>query len=146
MRPTKGIGFEIKVLSHLIKRCINDHVIKTRVKGLTGLQGIIIRYIFVHSQTRDVYQRDLENEFNIRRSSVTGVLQLMERNGLITREHAEHDARLKKLKLTPKAIKIHKIITQAIIEVEKKLRKDLSEDEINSFYTTLNKIKKNLEK
>ncbi len=144
MHPAKKIGFEIKILSNLIKRSINDHMIKTGVEGLTGLQAMIIRYIFKHSQTGNVYQRDLENEFNIRRSSVTGVLQLMERNGLITREHVEHDARLKKLVLTPKAIKIHNTIKQAIIEVEKKLRKGLSDEELNSFLATLDKIKKNV--
>lgn len=145
MHAAKKIGFEVKILSNLIKRSINDHMIRTGVEGLTGLQAMIIGYIFHHSQTRNVYQRDLENEFNIRRSSVTGVLQLMERNGLITREHVEHDARLKKLELTPEAIKIHNSIKQAIIEVEKKLRKGLSEEELNSFLATLDKIKKNVE-
>lgn len=144
MHAAKKIGFEVKILSNLIKRSINDHMIKTGVEGLTGLQAMIIGYIFKHSQTGNVYQRDLENEFNIRRSSVTGVLQLMERNGLITRKHVEHDARLKKLELTPEAIKVHNSIKQAIIEVEKNLRKGLSEEELNFFLATLDKIKKNI--
>ena len=33
-----------------------------------------------------MFQRDVEAEFNIRRSTATGILQLMEKNGFLLRE------------------------------------------------------------
>ena len=51
---------------------------------------------------RDVYQRDIEQWFNIRRSSVTALLQGMAQDGFITRCAVEKDARLKRLVATDK--------------------------------------------
>ena len=71
------------------------------------MQRWVIGYLSEH-EGKDVFQRDLEEEFSVRRSTATGILQLMEKNELITREPVSHDARLKKLVLTPKAIEIQK--------------------------------------
>ena len=43
----------------------------------------------------------------------------MEKKGLVTREPVAHDARLKRLQLTPKAIAHHELIMEKIQEVEK---------------------------
>jgi len=146
MQPKeKEIGFEIKVLSNLIKRAIGESIVDSGVEDMTGLHGMVIGFIYHRSKLADVYQRDIEVEFNIRRSTVTGILQLMEKNGLITREHVKHDARLKKLKLTPKAIKMHEMVSQKIAEIENQLRSGLTQEEIHSFFTIIDKIKKNIE-
>lgn len=144
MSPPKTIGFEIKSLSNLIKRCIDESATNSGLNGLTGMQVWIIGYLYDHADAQETFQRDLEKEFNIRRSTVTGILQLMERNGLITREPVENDARLKKLKLTPKAIKIHEQVTQKIMDVENRLRRGLSEEEVATFFSIIDKIKHNV--
>ena len=64
------------------------------------MQGWIIGYLY-QNRDKEVFQRDIQEQFSIRRSTVTGILQLMEKNGLITRSSVERDARLKKLELTP---------------------------------------------
>ena len=51
----------------------------------------------------DIYQKDVEKEFQIRRSTATGTLQILEKNGFIRREPVKQDARLKKLVPTDKA-------------------------------------------
>ncbi len=86
MDHPKTIGYEIKNLSNLVKRRIIEETSKSNLDGLTGMQGWIIGYVYRHSDHNDVFQRDLEKEFNIRRSTATGILQLMEKNGLINRE------------------------------------------------------------
>src|SRR5690606_41099126 len=53
--------------------------------GLTSMQGWIIGYLSKHKE-QPVFQRDLEKQFNIRRATASGLLQLMERNGLLRRE------------------------------------------------------------
>lgn len=145
MQREKHIGFEIKVLSNLIKRYINDHVSKAGIEGLSGIQVMIIQYLANETQNRDIYQRDIETKFNIRRSTVTGILQTMERNTLIIRESVAHDARLKRIRLTPLALHVDKIFKQTIINVEEQLRSGLSEEELHNFFATLKKIKKNIE-
>src|SRR5690606_32706222 len=102
----KSIAFEIKVLATLLKRNLDAGRDDTGKESLTGMQGWVLGYLKGNTE-RDIFQRDLEKEFNIRRATVSGVLQLMERNGLIVREPVEHDARLKKISLTEKGILLH---------------------------------------
>lgn len=145
MDPKDTIGFEVKALANLIKRRVeNSNSLKDADK-LTGMHGWVIRYLYENSKKRDIFQRDLETEFTIRRSTATEILQLMEKNGLIVREPVDYDARLKKLVLTPRAIAIHKNISKEIMGIEEQLSKGLTEEERSSFLSTLKKIKKNIE-
>ncbi|PZD95033.1 MarR family transcriptional regulator [Paenibacillus sambharensis] len=143
-QPPKTIGFEVKVLATLMKRSFEHDTANTEVDGLTGMQGWIIGYLHMN-EGRPVFQRDLEREFNIRRATVTGVLKLMERDGLITREPVDYDARLKKLTLTPKAVELHKRIVERYTAFEKRLRSGLTAEEVETFFTIVDKIKQNIE-
>lgn len=86
--------------------------------GLTSVQISIIDYI-AHNEEKDVFQRDIEKEFNIRRATATSSLKLMEDRNLITRTPVKKDARLKQLKLTPKANNLSKQIDDYFNETEK---------------------------
>lgn len=138
------IGYEIKTLSNLIKRRFDHSKVISDVDRLTGMHGWIIGYL-CRNRDRDIYQRDLEEQFSIRRSTVTGILQLMEKNGLIVREPVDYDARLKKLVLTSKAIAKNEEITREIEKIEADLAYGLTEKEIDTFLILINKMKKNME-
>ena len=53
----------------------------------------------------DVYQKDVEQEFRIRRSTATVMLQSLEQKGYLVRVASTEDARLKRILLTEKAIR-----------------------------------------
>lgn len=137
------IGLEIKTLSNLIRRYVENSDTKKYVDKLTGTHSWIIGYLY-DNREKDIFQRDLENEFSIRRSTATGILQLMEKNELIIRSPVDYDARLKKLTLTPRAIEIHKIVAEDIKRIEAQLSKGLTEEEITAFLTVVSKIKDNI--
>lgn len=140
----KHVGGEIKTLSNLIKRRFDNSKVISEIDKLTGMHGWFIGYIY-HNRDKDIFQRDLEEEFSIRRSTATGILQLMEKNELIIREPVDYDARLKKLVLTAKAIAVHEAITREIDRIEADITKGLTKEEIDTFLLILNKMKKNLE-
>lgn len=144
MNQHKHIGFEIKTLSNLIKRQFDQSSNKKEIDNLTGTNGWVIGYL-ANNQHRDVFQRDLELEFSIRRSTASKILQLMEKKGFIKRESVEYDARLKKLVLTEKALEVHAIAQQGINQLEEKISKGLTNEEIETFFKIAEKIKKNLE-
>lgn len=144
MRPPKTIGFEVKFLSNQIKRCLDESLMNSGLDGPTGMQGWIMGYLFDHAEAGPVFQRDLEKEFNIRRSTVTGILQIMERDGLITREPVKYDARLKEIKLTPQAMAINEKVLRKISEVEDRVRSGLTDEEVAAFFSIAEKIKRNL--
>ncbi len=143
MKENRHLGFEFRTLNNLIKRYFEQHK-PEEFKNSTGVHGWAIRY-FYENRDKDIFQRDFEARFSIRRSTATNILKLMEKNGLINRVAVSYDARLKKIVLTDKAIAIHKKATQNIEIFENILKSGLTQEEIDSFYKILDKIKANLE-
>ena len=93
--------FKIKELDKKIVRTILKENSDINIPPLTSTQIQILKYMIEH-QNEDVYQKDLENVLNLRRATVSGVLQTMEKNNLIKREIYENDVRVKKIILNEK--------------------------------------------
>ena len=135
------VGRYLQMLSRQIKRRMDKSVSDYEI---TGKQGAIILYVHEESQKRDVYAKDIEVEFDMRRASVTGIIKLMEKNGLIEREENIKDARLKKLKLTERAIEAREKLKKEIVKVENKLTEGISKEEIKTFFEIMKKMSFNL--
>ena len=93
----------------------------------------------------EVYQRDLENVFSLKRATISGVLQTMEKNGLISRVVDDTDTRKKKILLQEKTKEIFLQGKAKIEEIEQILLQNISEKELENFWKTLNQMKKNME-
>ncbi len=143
MQRERHLGFEIRTLNNYVKRLVQSTKPKEFAES-TGVHGWAMRY-FYENRDKDIFQRDFEARFSIRRSTATNMLKLMEKNGLITREGVPYDARLKKIVLTEKAIEIHKKATKNIEMIENTLKKGITEEELEAFYGVIDKIKANLE-
>lgn len=138
------VGHEIKKISNLIKRYVYNSLGKDHCEQFSEIQGLLIGYLNENIH-KDIFQKDIEEKFTIRRSTVTGVLQSMEKNEYITRESVSYDARLKKIVLTQKGKDVYNHIMSEIEKFEKQITKDVSEEELEMFANILNKFKKNLE-
>lgn len=138
------ISFELHKTSRCIKRYMDSHTQKSCADNMTGMHGWAIGYFYDH-RGEDVFQRDFEKACNIRRSTATSILQLMEKNGLIVRESVPYDARLKKITLTEKALQMHRQVDDAFNALEDKLRSRLSEEETTTFFAVLKKIQQEVE-
>ena len=145
MSNTELLGFRIRSVWQQVKRLMNRHLTENDGYGLTGMQFAIVSFIAKESTERDVFQKDLEQKFDIRKSTVTGILNTMERDGLLLRETVPYDARLRKMILTDKALQAKKNSEQVIDTVENQLSKGLTEEEITTFLNILEKISKNAE-
>lgn len=143
MRTKRYMGIEIRALDNQIKRLIDSKIQKSAFCRLTGSNGWIIDYIRKKSP-KPVYQKDLEAEFNITRSTASKVLNLMEEKGFIVRESVPEDARLKKLVLTPEAIEISKGMEADRDAIERQITKGFSEKELEQFYSYIERIRKNV--
>ncbi len=137
-----NIGRSIHILSRQIKRKIDEAVIKYNV---TSVQCGFIEYISYESKKGNVYAKDIEKKFNMRRATVAEILSLMEKNGLIERKLNEQDARLKQIILTERSLEIKNSIKKEVKKVEKLLRKDFTEQELTNFMNILKKMSDNLE-
>ena len=133
------IGMEIRALSKYIGRYLNSIQIQY---DITGPQGLIL--IYIYQSEKDVYQKDIEKFFNIRRSSATGLITSLEEKEYITRESVASDARLKKLILTDKAKNAVSLVDEQVIDLEEKMMQGISEEEIEFFRKIIAKMTKNL--
>ena len=146
----ENIGAELRALNISLLRYLAKHKVRTNKEKsdypdeTRGLQIWVIDYLIKH-QDEDIFQRDLEKEFVMRRSTATNFVKKMEQAGLIRRESVAYDARLKKIILTDKAFELQAGMMAKKKEFETLLRGDFSEAEIKQFIATIQKIKHNLQ-
>ena len=93
---------------------------------------------------RDLYQKDIEEELQIRKSTVTGYVQLMEKNGYLTRESDKEDARKKRLVPTARAEKLREAILEDIKQNEKLLEKGIPAEDVTTCKHVLYHVLQNL--
>lgn len=144
MGSDREIGYEIRVLNNTIRNSINSIKLNKAIESnphTTRLHAWVIGFVF-HSKN-PVYQKDIETEFQIKRSTASTLLASMEKNGLITRRSVDHDARLKQVILTDKARKMHETFLVTARKVEENLARGLSDEELRNFFSTLDKISDN---
>ncbi len=144
MQREKNIGFNIRRLSNYIKRDIEKSSVSQKIVLPKGVNGWAIGY-FYENREKQIFQRDFENRFSIRRSTASNILKTMEQNGFIKRVSVENDARLKRIILTDKAVKIHQDIMNDITNREERMRKGFSDSEIDAFLSMINRFITNLE-
>ena len=136
------IGMEIRVLSKYMGRYLDDiHGIDCM---LSGPQGLILIYLCENDE--EVYQKDIEKYFNFRRSTATGLLNSLEKNGYITKEPVENDKRMKKIKATEHAYSTVEKIDNHVIQLEKIMLDGIDEKEVKQFRDTISKMTLNLVK
>lgn len=138
------IGREIKSLDHMIKRHIQHVINQNGFDNMTMMHSWILGYLYRQGDS-PVYQRDIEKEFNVGRSSVTGMLQLMEKKGYIVRKQTSEDARLKQIIITGKGLEHIEMLEKDKNVLEEALTKDLTDEEIEFFIKIVRQMKHNLE-
>ena len=139
----KHIGIVVRCLNNKIGRAVASINAREFGDNTTHVQSWVIRYLYENSD-KDVFQKDLEVRFSVRRSTMTSILQLMEKNGLITKAEVESDKRLKKLLLTPLAIEKQERMKKCIDDLEMTLRRNVSDEELAVFVSVAEKIEANL--
>ena len=138
----KDCGMWIHILSHKLKKRMNANM---QSLGLTGGQSHIMHYILVKCAEGPVFQRDVEKAFGMSRSTATGILQLMEKNGVIVRESVASDARLKSLIPTERAAHLDAQISESLRQGEQRLTKGLSSEQLAQFLETAAHMAANLD-
>ena len=139
----RQIGYEVRTLDNLIGRLVNAYQSKVDEKaGITKMQAWIIGYLYRHSE-EDVLQRDLEAEFQIARSTASGILQAMEKKKLIIRQSIPRDARLKRLVLTEKGTEFQLEIMENFERVQEALRGEIPADKLKCFLEVVDLLKEN---
>ena len=116
IRRFRDIGHKLKRLGDL----------NLEKEGITFSQLRLLAFLVHRPEDGGVLQRDLEKAFGVRRSSVTAILQNMEKAGIICRESVDGDARKKMIRVTPKG---------RVLDDELRAYMDGLESELAGIYT-----------
>ncbi|MDD3027728.1 MAG: MarR family transcriptional regulator [Erysipelotrichaceae bacterium] len=130
------VGKEITNLSNQIKRNMG---ILSKKTGLSGTQGHVLHFIIV-KEKEGLIQKDIEEEFNLRPATATGILKNLERDGYIIRTPSKDDARHKTITLDQKSLAISSQIAQEVANFDRQLTSDLSPEEITTLIGLLGRI------
>ena len=110
---------------------------------ISGAQGRVLHYLLDHPD-EEIFQKDIEEEFGLRPSTATTLLQSMERKGLLRREPSEKDARYKKLTLTPEAEKHRGALFAEMSQLTEKLAGSIAPDDLKTWQKVTEQMIKNL--
>lgn len=147
MTEYRPIGAELHSIGNFLKRisensCLCNYRRKT---DLTEMQTRVIGYLY-RNFDQDVFQKDIEKEFYVRRATVSVLLRSMEMKQLIVRESVPYDARLKKVMLTEKAKSIALVAQQEVERFEAMLREGIPPEDMEAFFRVMAMIRRNIEK
>ncbi len=140
------LGMEIKAITNRMARRLKGEAWDINEKTPSSAQKHAIAYLYEHQSEGDLFQRDIEEFLSIQRPTATRMLNNMESEGLIKRENVEYDGRLKKIRLTLKAVSLYNDIFDEINHVEEEMTQGLTDEEKTEFLRIARKIRSNLDK
>lgn len=141
----KDVIFKVRRVANLMKRRSEEILQQTHNFNFTSRHLAIAKYLS-ENRNKDIFQKDIEDAFCIRRSTVTAILNLMEKNGIIKRESVDYDARLKKITLTKKALDIRNKVIDRMVDMQDEMLYGITNEELENFCKVLDKIKNNIKK
>lgn len=134
----------INRLSHAIRYTLNTKLTEDGVY-LTGEQCRLLGYINRRTEAGEsVYQRDIEREFGVKRSTVASILANLEKSGYISRKGDESDGRVKMVVLTEKGTSIDKVVKENIEVMEREIARGMTEEEKKIFLSLLKMATENV--
>ncbi|WOO35482.1 MarR family transcriptional regulator [Anaerocolumna sp. AGMB13020] len=140
-RP-EDYGYHIQKLGKNIKYLADENLIK---HGITFEQVRVMRFLDGYSSDNPANQKDVEIMFELKRSSVTNILQNMEKHGLVTRSGDVLDGRIKKVWLTEKGKELYLHLRSYLVMLEEVIVQGMTEEEKDMFRLLLKKSIQNVE-
>lgn len=136
----RSIGKEIKDIDNLMFRKLIKNT--PEHKYMSPVQFSVLKHLLCHQDK--VYQKDIEQELHLRRSTVSGILDTMEKNNMIIRKTNIDDSRKKEIVLTEFVYSKANEIREKMKEFDKLLLKGISEEDLEIFYKVIDQLKSNL--
>ena len=138
----QNIANKIRIIHNNIDKYFHSSWEKAGIEP-TRMQCATLHYLRLHKD-EDVFQKDLEAAFAISGATVTNILKVMEKDGLIVREPMEKDARLKKLVMTEKGLQYDEVARTNVIRLAEGMEKGFTEEEIARFRIYLDRLTQNI--
>jgi DNA-binding MarR family transcriptional regulator len=110
---------------------------------LTASQTDILVYLFFRDG-RETNQKDIEKHMDLTNPTISGILQRLEKRGLIVRTPSPTIPTAKHIALTDKARTLQNILKEAVLEIEAAICREISPEDLDTFHGVLLKMHDNI--
>ena len=135
MKLNETIEFYIRTTSLALSRMYGS--IAARY-GITQTIGYLLTYV----EREGTPSTKLAQNLGMKNSSLTRLLKKMEKDGCIFRRIDEKDKRVVRIFLTNKGVQRRKIAKKTVLDFNEKLSKQISDEDIKTFFKVFDIIKK----
>jgi DNA-binding MarR family transcriptional regulator len=132
------LGILFKFIENSIEKSRNNLLQRT-----TAAQADILTFL-LFNQDRELNQRDIEQEFQIKHPTVTGLLDRLENKGFVRRTVPQGDGRCRQITLTKKYLKNARKILEKAESLEQRLTRGFSAEEQAQLQSLLQRVLKNV--
>ena len=143
MQDNNSIGYYIMNTNKLMGRYVIKNFEKKSKYRISPMQVMIMKYL-LKNQNKKIFQQDICDTFNLRRSTVSGILTTMEKNAIIIRKVAREDPRKNEIKLTKMFVNNTKEVSAELMNLEIILEQDFTLEEKAELIRLLKKLEGNL--
>ncbi len=140
MQTTNG-GFLITKIKQIQGRVFEKLLCEYGINEFNGAQG---RILFVLWEKDDIPIRELSEKTGLAKTTLTSMLDRLEKSGHITRESDRSDRRTVRIRLTAGARSLKKEYDEVSAKMNEIFYRGFSEDEILALESALGKILENL--
>ncbi len=133
----------IILIGQRMKQLLNERLLPY---DITSQQSRIIGFVCSEQrQGKVIYQKDIEEAFELKGSSITSLLQGLERKGFITRRPDASDERRKFVTVLPKGQQLMSEFETAFREMDEKMVQGLTPEQQQALVEALEMMAHNLE-
>ena len=132
-------GYLLNKIAGKMKRLADENLI---TENVTIEQLMVMKMIYENGGT--VPQKDIEIAFDVRRSTVTSAMQILEKKGFITRSTSASDSRAKIVSLTKAGQEKNERMINFIKQRDEKIFSSLNSEEKQTLSALLSKILNNM--
>jgi len=139
--------YPLKEIKELQNELVRNNFIHKDFKNIMNYsQGFILRVVLESEDTGEkVFQKDLEKILNIRKSTLSGILDTMEKNKIIKRVQ-DLTSRGNIVELSDEMKNGKGELLEKIKKVEETLTTGISEEDLDAFFRVIDSMKKNIGK
>lgn len=139
----RHVGNQLRTLEHMLKKQMSKTLQEYGMEAMPIMQVWIMEYL-EYNGGNAIYQKDIEKNFRVGKSTLAAVLKAMEEKGYISRLPVKGDARLKRVCLTETGHICRKEMAKAKEALEQKTAAGISKEDMDTFFRVIRHMQENL--
>lgn len=133
------LGPKLKIIANSFRRIADE---STHELGITGMQSFLLAYLRRSAGTPPC-QHDIEERFNIKHPTATGLLARLCEKGYVEFTPDKYDRRLKRIVITEAGVNAAEQTKSRLDGMEERLTNNFSPEELSSLHALLDKLVEN---